>query len=131
MAGVYGDFLSAFQELFINVSFFYQSKTTDDKWGARTPDFQHNVILLDNKGQSFRRYAEVLDIQNGDFMYSYSNTPIKIGMCLRHPDDGAIYRITDKFDHGRVGGLCKWKIEKMTGDNGTQDGRLPFNRGEY
>lgn len=134
MAGVYGDMLSSFNELFRTVKFWEAS--TDTGAGYQPKEIvEFRVIILATRSASFQEKKvadyKALDISNRDVLYSRDDTPIKVGMFLMHPDENEVFRVDVPINYAFTGGYKTWGITRVQGANGMNQQKVEINSGYF
>lgn len=118
MTGVYGNFLTAFPELFDTIK-FRDGKTI-------------RGILVDNKNANIFRQkvgnksTNVLDLDNLSYVYVNTDTARKIkeGDRFIHPEYGYEMNVTGRVSHSKAAGYTILKVERVTGADSTQTEEL-------
>ena len=132
MAGVYGNVLDAFPELFRQTKFWKADPLIGGGYGLPMNEEYYNVIVIDDTGDSLFRHKVAsylaLDYENNDVLYTNDDTPIDTGMFLIHPDNGLVHRVVKQLDHSNTGGFSVWGIQRLQGDG---PGRLETKKVDY
>lgn len=114
MTGAYGNFLTAFPELFDTITF---------RDGRR-----FRGILVDNRNADIFRQkvgnksTSVLDLNNLSYLYVSTDTANKIkeGERFVHPEHGYEMSVTGRISHSKAAGYTILKTERVSGADSTQ-----------
>jgi hypothetical protein len=130
MRAVYGNMLDAFQELMEPVDFWLADVETGGLYSDPYNKHTINCIILEDKGDNIYKLnvlkgdrAQMMN--NHDMLFAYSNTDIKAGYFLMHPDK-EVHRVVGQLDFATPGGYSAWAIERVQGNNGLNEKPLQF-----
>jgi hypothetical protein len=139
MGGVYGSFIEFFPELFEKCVTYTQVPLETAGYKGRKDGKTYRVIyqsdgesgLTGPAGRlSYHSQWRTIDMANNDIMWSRKEIPV--GVFFIHPrKEKAVYRVVKQLDFSKEGGYYEWGIQRVTGDNGNQTGRLSINKGIY
>lgn len=121
MAGIYGNILDHFPELFVNVLFWEMERLTTKGFGPRVDQRRVPVIVLNDAGDMIKRKKLidewVMDNSGNDVMYSYDDAQINMGSYLEHPYTKDLNIIAKKLSYSAVGGMIIWGIQRVQGED--------------
>lgn len=121
MAGIYGNILDHFPEMFTLVSFWEMSKLPAGGFSAKSNERNISVITLNKSGDAIKRKKLInewiLDNVGNDIIYAYDSADISLGSYMIHPYTGDLNRVAMKFGYSMAGGLIVWGIQKVQGED--------------
>lgn len=130
MAGVYGDFVECFRELYE----VHDVWTNPDK-----SDLRHiSAIYLPSKGDELKRrkYTSgntALDVQDRDVIYvSISfRDKIKVGDYIQKVGDPYFMRVAGDLPYEKAAGYMVFTVERVTGETPDKDEELGVKEGRF
>lgn len=126
--GVYGDMLAAFPELFQTVAYYVREPLVGSGYKDQASGFTDVIIMADKTfiatlgEQAFSSdSADVLDYGDREFLWAFSDTPLKVGYFVFNTDANLMYRIISKSEWGYYGGFIRFGFEVVQGTTSEPD----------
>ena len=127
--GVYGEMLAAFPELFQSVPYYVREPKVGAGYKDPSVSGYTDVIIMADKtfiatlGERALTTdsADVLDYGDKEFLWAYSDTPLRVGYFVFNTDENLMYRIVSKSDWERYGGFIRFEFEVVQGTTSTPD----------
>lgn len=136
MAGLYGDILVFFSDQFQQIEAFNQIARVGSGYDRVGEPFYITGIVQAGEGAEvigstgrLSQYANwhVLSAPDKKALWTY--TPCKIGLYIRY--DGEILVIGKRLDWSKEAGFYAYRMSRVIGDNGSQEGTLPVKEGTF
>ena len=127
--GIYGQMLAAFPEIFQTVPYYVrQPKVGGGYDNPETSGFTDVIIMADKTfvatlgEQAFSSdSSDILDYGDREFLWAYSDTPLRVGYFVFNPEHNLMYRIISKSEWGMYGGFIRFGFEIVQGQTSEPD----------
>lgn len=126
---VYGDFLACFPELQEPISVWTKEDRSDER--------KIQIVHIPTDGNSIRRRKYTsgntgLDVVDEDHIFVHDSYTGKIStgdyFCR---NDKIIWRVVGRIDYSLPGDYCDYTVERVTGANQNQQGKLPVKEAYF
>ena len=129
MAGIYGEMLAAFPELFQNVPYYIREPEVGGGYKPPSESGYTDVIIMADKTfiatlgeRAFSSdSSDVLDYGDREFLWAPFDTPLRVGYFVFNMDEEKLYRIISKSDWERYGGFIRFGFEIVQGETSEPD----------
>lgn len=130
MAGVYGEFLGFYSELFEDFEVY---KQTPDNVSGYTLTFSKKIRGIKQSNDVYTskdkyKSIPVLDIGRGYWLWTYEKIELKDEFVKI---DGKYYRPMNTSEFNREGGFYETRLEMVVGNDGTKNLTPPLAEGEF
>lgn len=126
MAGIYGDFLDFFPELFDTVSFCSVEPRIGAGYDIQFDGVTDAIVMTEKDfalkiGRNVRTDSnDILSFNDKEYLFAPSGSPLKVGFFIKHPENGLIYTLIGKAGWEKEAGFTKFEIEVMPGPDGSE-----------
>lgn len=131
MAGIYGDLLMFFPELFDQVSYFTAEPRVSSGY-EKTAEGITDAIIMTEKTLTTKlgKYPktdsnDILTYSDKEYCFAPEGTELKVGYFIIHPRENTLYAVTNKSDWEKEGGFIRFDIELVQGATGEEPPVLP------
>ena len=126
---IYGEMLAAFPELFQTVPYYVRQPKVGSGYSEPTQAGFTDVIIMADKTfidtlgeRAFSSdSADVLDYGDREYLWAFSDTPLRVGYFVFNTDANLMYRIISKSEWGKYGGFIRFGFEIVQGTTGEPD----------
>lgn len=126
---LYGEMLAAFPEMFQTVPYYVrQPKVGGGYEDPEVSGFTDVIIMADKTfvatlgERAFTSdSSDVLDYGDREFLWAFSDTPLKVGYFVFNTDAKLMYRIISKAEWGMYGGFIRFGFEIVQGETSEPD----------
>ena len=136
MSGLYGDILVFYSEQFQDFEAFYQIARVGSGYDKLGDSFKITGIIQTGNGASIvgtagrlSQYANWKTLAVSDEKQLWTYQKQEFGTYIRYDD--SIYIIGKRLDWSKEAGFYAYKLDKVIGDNGDQEGTLVMKEGSF
>ena len=125
---VYGDMLAAFPELFQTVPYYIREPKVGAGYTEKASGMTEVIIMAEKtfvatlgERALSTDSADVLDYGDREYLWAFSDTPLRVGHFVFNTNENLMYRIVGKSDWERYGGFIRFSFEVVQGTTSEPD----------
>jgi hypothetical protein len=132
--GLYGNMLTNFQALFIDLQSFDMKAKTNSGYDTTKDKNGNNSVIIDFRGCFQNLTANEIKSSNGNLIIVisgnlWSNTQLILGNFVKNPEDNLTYRLKRNNPWVKEAGFYYYDVTQVTGDDGSLVVEPNFNTG--
>lgn len=126
MSGIYGDFLLAFPEQFTTITVYAMTPKVNGGWSKVEQSDQLVKGIFQNTGGKQLRNSNgnLVESSGAEFWSETAGLSGKFATV-----NNIVYRLNSDNDWTNEGGFCRYGLEKVIGNNGSESTDTTWNTG--